>query len=110
MPMTHYDVLSFVIQAFEFHFTVKPLDSHLCYFSFEHKFFYLFSTYYFFDNITLICINLPNVTLSNMSHLVYITLLCETDGVTISRLECRLIIQPSRFELTTLIRAPNRGV
>ena len=48
--------------------------------------FICFSTY-FFDNITL-CINLPNVTLSNMSHLVYITLFGETDGVTLSRLDC----------------------
>jgi hypothetical protein len=30
------------------------------------------------------------VTLSNMSHLVYITLYGETDGVIISRLDCIL--------------------
>ena len=42
---------------------------------------------YFFDNIAL-SINLPNVTLSNMSHVVYITLFGETDGVTLSRLGC----------------------
>ena len=29
------------------------------------------------------------VTLSNMSHLVYITLFGETDGVTLSRLRCK---------------------
>ena len=39
----------------------------------------------FFGNITL-CINLLNVTLSNMSGLVYITLLGETDGVTLWKL------------------------
>ena len=35
--------------------------------------------YIFFDNITI------------MSHLVYITLFVETDGVTLSRLGCRAI-------------------
>ena len=45
-----------------------------------------FSTF-FFDNITF-CTNLQNVTLSNMSHLVYITLCGETDGVILSRLDC----------------------
>ena len=33
-----------------------------------------------------------NVTLSIMSHLVYITLLGETDGVTLSRLGCIVIL------------------
>ena len=32
-----------------------------------------------------------NVTLSSMSHLVYITLLGEMDGVTLSRLDCTII-------------------
>ena len=59
--------------------------SHICYFLFYIVILFLFSTY-FFDNITL-CTNLQNVTLSNMSHLVYITLFGETDGVTLSRLE-----------------------
>lgn len=39
------------------------------------------------DNITL-CTNLQNMTLSNMSHLIYITLYGETDGVILSRLDC----------------------
>ena len=75
-----------VIQAFEFDFIFKDIQSSSLLFSSKHCKFYLFSTY-FFDNITL-CINLPTVTLSNMSHLVYITLFGETDGVTLSRLGC----------------------
>ena len=74
------------MQAFEFDFIFNNIEFSFVLFSFEHYNFHLFSTY-FFDNIT-ICINLPNVTLSNMSHLVYITLLGEMDGVTLSRLEC----------------------
>ena len=57
---------------------------YLCYFLLNIIIF--FSTY-FFDNITL-CISIPNVTSSNMSHLVYITCFGETDGVTLSRLGC----------------------
>ena len=66
---------------------LKTLNSHLCYFLFNIVIFICFSTN-LFDNVTL-CINLPNVTLSNMPHLVYITLFGETDGVTLSRLECK---------------------
>ena len=39
--------------------------------------------------------NLPNVTLPNMSHLVYITFFGETDGVTLSRLGCSFKIHDS---------------
>ena len=52
---------------------------------FNEFFFLIF--YLFFDNITL-CTNRQNVTLSNMSHLVCITLFGETHGVTLSRLDC----------------------
>jgi hypothetical protein len=36
-----------------------------------------------------------NVTLSSMSHLVYITLLGETEGVTLSRLGCIPMQRPA---------------
>ena len=49
---------------------------------------------YLLDKITL-CMNLPNVTLPNMSHLVYITFFGETDGVTLSRLGCSFKIHDS---------------
>ena len=62
------------------------LNSHCCYFLLNIEIFIWFSTY-FFDNITL-CNNLPNVTLSNMAHLIYVTFFVETDGVMLSRLEC----------------------
>ena len=71
---------------------LKTLQSHLCYFLLSIVIFICFSTY-FFDNITL-CINLPNVTLSSMSHLVYITLFGETDGVTFSRLDLTNFLIP----------------
>ena len=57
---------------------------HFCYLILNIIIFICFCTY-FFDIITL-CINLPNMTLSNMLHLVYITLFGEVDGVTLSRL------------------------
>ena len=77
----------FVIQAFEFDFILENIEFSSLLFSFEHcKFLFVFSTY-IFGNITFY-INLPNVTLSNMSHLENITLVGETDGVTLSRLEC----------------------
>ena len=67
----------------------KTLNSHLCHFLLNIVLNFICFSTYFFDDITL-CINLPNVTLSNMSHLVYITLFGETDGVTLSRLDCRM--------------------
>ena len=76
----------FVIQAFEFHFIFKNIDFSSLLFSFEHCNIFFFSTY-FVDNVTL-CINISNVTISNMPHLVYITIFGETDGVTLSRLGC----------------------
>ena len=87
ISMTHYDVLSLLFKLLNLILYLKTLNSHLCYFLLNIVIFICFSTY-FFDNITL-CINLPNVTLSNMSHLVYITLFGETDGVTLSRLGCK---------------------
>ena len=75
-----------VIHNFELDFTFKNIEVSCLLFSFLHCNF-LFVFYLFFDNITL-CTNLQNVTLSNMSHLVYITLYGETDGVTLSRLDC----------------------
>ena len=86
ISMAHYDVLSLLFKLLNLILYLKRLNSHLCYFLLNIVILFVFSTY-FFDNITL-CINLPNVTLSNMSHLVYITLFGETDGVTLSRLEC----------------------
>jgi hypothetical protein len=76
-----------VIHNLDLDFTFKNIEVLYLLFSFLHCIFFLFSTY-FFDNITL-CTNLQNVTLSNMSHLVYITLYGETDGVILSRLDCR---------------------
>ena len=84
--MTHYDVLSLLLTLTNLILYLKTLNSHLCYFLLNIVIFIYFSTYFFY-NITLY-INLPNVTLSNMSHLVYITLFGETDGVTLWRLEC----------------------
>ena len=81
----HYDVLSLLFKLLNLILYLKTLNSHLCYFLSSIVIFICFSTY-FFDNITL-CIYLPNVTLSNMSHLVYITLFGETDGVTLLRVE-----------------------
>ena len=78
----------FFIQAFEFDLI---LNSHLSYFLLNIVISICFYTY-FFHNITL-CITLPNVTSSNMSHLVYITLFGETDGVTLSRLGCIEVIK-----------------
>ena len=77
------------VQAFNFYSTNKTLNSHLCYFLLNIVIFIFVSTYSF-DDFTL-CINVPNVTLSNMSRLVYITILGETDGVTLSRLECSVV-------------------
>ena len=84
--MTHYDVLSLLFKLLNVIVYLKILNFHLCYFLLNIVNFICFSTC-LFDNVTL-CINLPNVTLSNMSYLVYITLSSETDGVTLSRLEC----------------------
>ena len=53
-------------------FTLKNIEVLHLLFSFLQCNLFWFSTY-FFDNITL-CTNLQNVTLSNMSHLVYISL------------------------------------
>ena len=86
ISMTHYDVLSLLFKLLNSILYSKTLISHLCYFLLNTLIFVCFSTC-FFDNITL-CINLPIVTLSSMSHLVYITLFGETDGVTLSRLDC----------------------
>ena len=66
------------------------MNSHLCYFLLRIAILICFSTY-FFDDITL-CINLSNVTLLNMSHLVYITPFGETDGVILSRLGCSNLV------------------
>ena len=91
ISMTHYDVLSLLFELFNLVLHLKTLNSHHCYFLLN---IIIFSTC-FFDKNTQICINLPNVTLSNMSHLVYITHFGETDGVTLSRLgfSCRPRIQ-----------------
>ena len=66
---------------------LKTLNFHLCYVLLNIVYLNSYFSTDFFDNIT-ICINIPNVTLSNMSHLIYITLFGETDGVTLSRLGC----------------------
>ena len=84
--MAHYDVLSLLFKLLNLILYLKTLNSHLCCFLLRIVIFICFFTYSF-DNITL-CINLPNVTLSNVSHLVYITRFGETDGVTLSRLGC----------------------
>ena len=84
--MTRYDVLSLLFKLLDLILYLKTLNSHLCYFLLNIAIFILFSTY-FFDIITL-RINLPDVTLSNMSHLVYITFFGETDGVTLSMSGC----------------------
>ena len=84
ISMTHYDVLSLLFKLLNLILYLRTLNSHLCYFLLNIVFLNFFSTY-FFDDITL-CINLAHVALSNMSHLVYITLFRETDGVTLSRL------------------------
>jgi hypothetical protein len=76
ISMKHYDVLLLLFTILNYIFHSKTLKSCICYIS-----------TYFFDNITL-CTNLQNVTLSNMSHLVSITLYGETDGVILSRLDC----------------------
>ena len=67
--MTHYDVLSLLFKLLILY--LKTLNRHLCYFL-----------------LNIVIYVLPNVTLSNMSHLVYITLFGETDGVTLLRLDC----------------------
>ena len=64
---------------------LKKLNSHFYYFLLNIVMFN-FSTY-IFDNIT-VCIKIPNVTILNLSHLVYITLFGEPDGVALSRLGC----------------------
>jgi hypothetical protein len=71
---------------FQLDFTFKNIEVFNLLFSILHCNFILIF-YLFFDNITL-CTNLQNVTISNMSHLVYITLYGETDGVILSRLDC----------------------
>ena len=80
ISMTHIDVLSLLFKLLNLISYLKTLTSHLYYFLLSIVLFICFPTY-FFDNITL-CIDLPHVTLSNMSHLVYITLFGELDGVT----------------------------
>ena len=69
--MTNYDMLSLLFKRLNLILYLKTLNSHLCYFLLNIAIFISFSTY-FLDSITS-CINLPNMTLSNMSHLVYIT-------------------------------------
>ena len=68
ISMTHYDVLSLLFKLLKFDFIFKNIEFSPLLFSYTHCKFNCLSTY-IFDNITL-CINLPNVTLSNMSHLV----------------------------------------
>ena len=81
---THYDVhRSLLFKLLNLILYSKTLNSF--YFLLNIVFIYFF--YLFCDDIIL-CINLPNAALSNMSHLVYITLFGKMDGVTISRLEC----------------------
>ena len=84
ISMTHYDVLLLLFIRF---YIQKHWSLVFVIFLFYILILFWFSTY-FFDNITL-CTNLQNVTLSNMSHLVYITLYDETDGVILSRLDCQ---------------------
>ena len=86
ISMTHYDVLSLLFKLLNLNLYFKTLNPHLCCFLLNIVSFICFSTY-FLEIITL-CINLQNVSLSNMSQLVYITVFGETDGVTLSRLEC----------------------
>ena len=86
ISMTHYDELSLLFKLLNLLLYLKACNPHLCYFLLNIAILIFISTY-FFDNITL-CINLPNVTLSNKPHLVYITHFGETDGVTLSRLDC----------------------
>ena len=86
ISMTRYDVPSLFFKLLNLILYFKKLYSHLCYFLMNFVILICFPTC-FLHNITL-CINFPNVTLSNMSHLVYITLFGEMDGVTLSRLEC----------------------
>ena len=81
--MTHYDVLSLLFKLLNLISYLRIWNSHLCYFLLNIVIFICFSTY-FFHNITF-C---TNVTLSNMWHLVYITLFGENDGVILSRLGC----------------------
>ena len=92
ISMTHYDVLPLLFKLLNLILYQKTLNSHLCYFLLNIVIFICFSTTYFFDNITSLCINLPNLRSSNMPHLVYITLFGETDGVTLSRLDCSTFI------------------
>ena len=103
ISMAPYDVLSLLFKLLNLILYFKTLNSHLCYFLLNIVIFICFSTY-FFDNITL-CINLPNVTLSNISHLVYITLSGETDGVTLSRLGCMTMSIPNDHVHITLFRS-----
>ena len=81
ISMTRYDVLSLLFKLLNSIFIFKYIEFSSLLISFEHWNFYFYFSTYFFDNITL-CINLPNVTLSNMSHLAYIALFGEPDGVT----------------------------
>ena len=87
ISLTHYDVLSLLFKLLNLILYLKTLNSLLCYFLLNIVIFICFCTTYFFDKITL-CMKLPNVTLSNMWHLVYITLFGENDGVILSRLGC----------------------
>ena len=84
-------MLSFLFKLLNLILYLDTMNSHLCYFLLNIVIFICFSTY-FFDNITL-CIKISNVTLSNMSYLVYITLSGETNDVTLSRLECTSIVE-----------------
>ena len=86
MPMTYHVVLSLLFKLLNLSLHLKTLNSHLCYFLLNIVIPICYSTY-FFDEITL-CTNLPNVTLSNVSHVVRVTLFGETDGVTLSWLGC----------------------
>ena len=78
-----------LIHNFELDFTFKNIEFLYLLFFYIVILFW-FSTY-FFDNIKL-CTNPQNVTLSNMSHSVYITIFGEIDGVTLSMLDCISIL------------------
>ena len=85
ISMTHYNVLLLLYTILNYILHSKTLKSRICYFLFYIVILYWFSTYFL-----IISHYVQNVTLSNMSHLVYITLFGETDGVTLSRLGCSL--------------------
>ena len=81
---THCDVLLLFFKILNKILHSKTFKSCICYFLFYIVVLFLFSTYFFYN-------------ISILSHLVYIILSGETDGVTLSRLGCNGMLKTNNL-------------